>query len=90
MSENSSKFAVVLDGIKLPQEVEKAIESEIKQIVMKHLATLDLSSGIVLSGYHPPKWHGYWPVNLASILASDALKNTTAKIQEKTNAMMTG
>lgn len=87
--ENSSKFAVILDGIKLPQQVEKAIESEIKQVVMKHLAMTDLSVGAIVPNYRFPRgWLGMPVFNPARLLQPDQLNMVNKKIQQQVDSAL--
>lgn len=88
MSENSSKFAVILDGIKLPKEIEKAIESEIKQVVMKYLAMTDLGGGVITMDYVlPRKWLGIPPiVALKNFVSAAEMSDLKAKAQERINS----
>lgn len=89
MSENSSKFAVILEGIKLPQEVEKAIESEIKQVVMKYLALTDLGDGLLTSDFVlPRKWYGIpWAI-LEGFMPGKDLMAAKVKVQQKIDSMV--
>lgn len=41
-----TKFVVELQGLKLPDEVSKQIESEIRQIVMREIAKLDFEGDL--------------------------------------------
>lgn len=45
----TSEFRVVLTGLNLPSDVEKSIESEIKSVVMKHIASMDLKGDFIVS-----------------------------------------
>jgi hypothetical protein len=45
----SSEFRVVLTGLNLSSDMEKNIESEIKKVVMKHIASIDLKGDLLVS-----------------------------------------
>ncbi len=65
MSTESSKFVVFLDGIKLPKDIERTIEYEINEVVMRNLAKVDLHGEVIA---WPPKripWPGKIFINLA-------------------------
>lgn len=66
MSSESSKFVVFLDGIKLPKNIEKSIESEINEVVMRNLANLDLQDDVLcpLPRKIPIPWPGKIMFNL--------------------------
>lgn len=43
---NVSEFRVVLQGLKLPREVERRIEVEIRKAVMREVASIDMKGDL--------------------------------------------
>lgn len=57
MTNDSSEFIVKLSGIKLPEAVESHIANEVRAIVLRELAKLDLGEGIT-SRFPKGEWKG--------------------------------
>lgn len=66
MSKNNTKFLYVVEGVKLPENIAKAIESEIEQVVMKHMATMDEGRDFLL--VEDPTMWGKWPLICGGLL----------------------
>ncbi len=62
MPAKATRFVAELKGIKLPAEVEKRISTEIQQVVMRNLATVDLKGDYAAKfpGILRPPWLGIW------------------------------
>ena len=50
--QSGTKFQVNLGAIKLPADAEKRIASEIRQVVLKEMAKLDLNRNLIFN----PRW----------------------------------
>jgi hypothetical protein len=53
-----SKFTVELKGIKLPEEMESKINQEIREVVLRNVASLDLGENESLVFRFPHGWLG--------------------------------
>jgi hypothetical protein len=55
-----SEFHVKLDGIKLPQDVERRIATEVQATVLRELAQVKIASGGIQIRVPKKDWLGLW------------------------------
>jgi hypothetical protein len=49
VSDQTEEFQVTIKGIPIPADVTKRLEVEIRQVILKEIATLDLKGDYVVS-----------------------------------------
>jgi hypothetical protein len=48
MEDTENDFLVILKGLKIPQEASKRMATEIKEVVLRELASLDFEGDLVI------------------------------------------
>lgn len=73
-----AEFHVVIEGLELDREATQAINGAIQQVVLDHLASVDITSGRsrrAVIGFRPkPDWYGI----VAEVVAQDELMKVPA------------
>lgn len=66
-AKDGSRFVVDLGALRLPQEAEKRVASEIRQVVMREIAGLDFKGDVVIAPTWTldRRWWGIW-IDVAS------------------------
>jgi len=65
--EQEANFSVEIKGLKVPQDVAKRMEAEIRQTVMRELGKIDLTAHVFKFSSLRPGWYGIPAVNVGQV-----------------------